>query len=61
MILVGTSLWVGYLRHGDAERVGLLNRDEVLTHPLLKWAWPRYNVQVPPYATSITVRGTMAP
>lgn len=33
MILVDTSVWIDHLRAADPQLVGLLNRNEVLTHP----------------------------
>lgn len=35
MILVDSSVWVDYLRHGDATLAALLNRSRVLGHPLV--------------------------
>lgn len=33
MILVDTSVWIDHLRAADPQLTGLLNRNEVLTHP----------------------------
>lgn len=33
MILVDTSVWIDHLRAADPQLAGLLNRNEVLTHP----------------------------
>ena len=35
MILVDSSVWGDYLRHGDATLAALLNRSRVLGHPLV--------------------------
>lgn len=35
MILVDTSVWVDYLRHGDDELTALLNDAAVLMHPFV--------------------------
>ena len=35
MILVDTSVWVDYLRSGDAQLAGALERSLVLTHPFV--------------------------
>jgi len=35
MILVDTSIWVDHLRAADPRLVQVLNRDEVLIHPLV--------------------------
>lgn len=33
MILVDTSVWIDFLRHGDDRLAGLLERSSVLVHP----------------------------
>jgi predicted nucleic acid-binding protein len=35
MVLVDTSVWVGFLREGDSLLSDLLNEGEVLTHPFI--------------------------
>ena len=35
MILVDTSVWVDRLRNSDAQRVGLLERAQVVMHPFV--------------------------
>ena len=35
MILVDTSVWVDYLRAGNDNLAGLLNANQVLTHPFI--------------------------
>src|SRR3989304_3904897 len=35
MVLVDTSVWVSYLRDGNAELASLLNDGRVLSHPLI--------------------------
>jgi hypothetical protein len=35
MILVDTSVWIDYLRHGNGRLVALLGKSEVWTHPFV--------------------------
>lgn len=35
MILVDTSVWIDHFRSGEAELVGLLHADRVLSHPFV--------------------------
>ena len=36
MILVDTSIWIGHLRHADADLQRLLEREQVATHPCVR-------------------------
>ena len=44
MILVDTSVWVDHLRIGDELLQDLLDKDQVLAHPLLSanWGWAAF-------------------
>jgi len=35
VILVDTSIWIDHLHHSDPGLVALLNRNDVLTHPMV--------------------------